>query len=383
MLFVGIVCKQMVRNTVLDNVFGLKLNFENYENQNIEANRNIFVQGANNIYSSRFILCTTSQDGGAIFSVDNLTIFNCFFLSNSANQGSCIYCHSNLQIERATFINCQAKDCATIYSSNYYTSVFNCSLTAFQSSSATDYTCIFRDNSGLFYLSGDNFTSSFARNSVGCFGVHNSIVNTKYLVLLSSRSKHHLNIYLNNCNAPTLTYTIFMIMLPFETNEPTSLALFYGNSNGDCTLNFVSFIPGPNFNHTPFESNNGATIILSNLLTRIPYESIYREYIVFGNNCKFDCDYNEVFRYRTKYFIGYVKDLKFGENMSIFSLPIDVVLILTVFTISSCIGALFSLVVTNRFVFVLQAVKNEFLGIKPRKKIVRKPTNMRKINQNV
>lgn len=322
----------------------------------VEAYQNVFVDKKVNIINCEFLLCQSENNGGSIFSTDDIKIENCFFASNSGKCGGCIYSKSNISCKLSTFIGNSARYGGAIYSNFHGGDIFLIQQVAFSSVDAESYGSTYQEGNVNASLLFCNFTNCLAEQKTGGCAFFGGKHKLKSVYFIDCDACADVCLFISTSSIATITNGIFWSISSGTNEEGTSLVLNFDKSRSVCKLSrsFIS-IKFSSDACVCLKCDTGGQIIADAccIHTNGKFSSgnvIIGEMLV--------CKPNDILRWRTRTFVGFYelseekKRKKFASSVS------DILTTLTIF-VFTCVAAFIStLCLSNSFydfILILQS----------------------------
>ena len=205
-----------------DTFLGHALHMEdlNYGNATIEQRRISLLLEPANISFCIFRLCKSNDaKGGAIFSVVDLILYQCWFSYNSAAKGGHIYSNGMIEAISVTFEGGYSSEASGIANEDCDEKVVDLQLVTFNDLRSTKFSSFLRDATGLINIRGINVSGNRADESTAGFIVYRSNVKMSNSLLFELHAKDNAGIVLRHAEGCNMETTLFSVMLSYRTQR--------------------------------------------------------------------------------------------------------------------------------------------------------------------
>ena len=334
-----------------------------YSNSIVESNRNVFINGENEIQDCEFILCCSSYDGGAIYTTEPLTIINCLFSSNSGSKGGCIYSKSFISCNRSTFISCYADYGAGIFSKSQISSQSIIKQVCFSNIEAKSYACFYRESSGNSTITFTNVTYCSVDDKVAAFSLYKTSLHLSYFRCLEVSGFSDLTILLDSCENNNIQQCLFWGAQTSFAEQETSLAVHFTNINSICRISNALFFPLYMKPKTyAFKATNGAKIILNQCCLSTSAEDSFFGNVQYADNTRFSTDCNDMINQKAVTFIGYYSFDIDKKKAIYFSNLQDIFILFFTFFLTFIAGLVTGFWIINSTYSILIAIQKLLMG---------------------
>ena len=199
----------------------IRISQSEFDTAAFERQRSVF-SAPTNVSNCIFRLCISRDDqGGAIFTMSDIHLKNCWFVYNTALRGGHVYAGGALAAESVTFEDGYSPSCAGFANEGSVGKDLSVSLTVFTSLESQDHSCFGRYGQGTVIVDAVNMSTETADESNAGIEICDSDVTIKNCLFFDMRAPTNTGVVIQNSISCRIERCLFW-MLKSATADPRS-----------------------------------------------------------------------------------------------------------------------------------------------------------------
>ena len=215
-------------------------NSDSYFNATIESKRTVMLLGSSIVSNCIFKLCMChGANGGAIFTLSDLTVRQCWFIYNTSPHGGHIYSCGKLSVESSTFEDGYSPNSAGFANEGGDGKDLTVLLTTFTGLESQHHSCFERLGTGLASIDSVNISGERADESNAGLKVSDSHVIIKRCLFFEMCARFNTGIVISNAASCVIENSLFWLI---RAESDSATCVFAENTKFPVAIEHCTFI---------------------------------------------------------------------------------------------------------------------------------------------
>ena len=220
----------------------IRISQSDFDTATFESHRSA-LSAPTNVSNCIFRLCISRDDqGGAIFTMSDIHLKNCWFVDNTALRGGHVYVGGALTAESVTFEDGYSPSCAGFANEGKIGKDLSVSLTVFTCLESQDHSCFGRYGSGTVVIDAVNMSTETADESNAGVDICDSDVTIKNCLFFDMRAPTNTGVVIQNSISCRIERCLFWLVKSLTPDAHSAACVLVQDTNTQSVIEKCTFL---------------------------------------------------------------------------------------------------------------------------------------------